>query len=100
VVHVPRGEIRQGPAAQVVELHQARAAWTGRHGAMVAAEGLQLGLLISADDVLVRAQAPALEGAGVEVQRSAGSRGSGIWAALLQMESLLSPRPDGSARII
>jgi hypothetical protein len=55
VVHVPRGQIRQRSAAEVLKLDQSRATRPGRDGRVFATERLQLGLLIGADDVLVRA---------------------------------------------
>jgi hypothetical protein len=42
---------------------------------MAAAERLQLGLLVGADDVLVGAQALAFEEAGVQIQRTGGLLG-------------------------
>ena len=75
VVHVPRSEVGQRPAAFVLELEQPRAPGAGRDGLMLTSERLQLGLLIRADHVLVRAQPPALKGAGVEVQHPAGFGG-------------------------
>jgi hypothetical protein len=54
VVHVPRGEVCERPTTRVFELDQPRTARPGWNGLMIAAERLQLGLLIGADDVLVR----------------------------------------------
>ena len=75
MVHVPRSEVGQRPAARVLELEQPRAPGARRDGLMLTSERLQLGLLVSADHVLVRAQPFALEGAGVEVQHPAGFGG-------------------------
>ena len=72
MVDVPGGEVGQCPAALGFELDQRRTPRACRDGLVAAAERLQLGLLIGADDVFVGAQTLALEDPGVEVQRPAG----------------------------
>ena len=75
VVDVPRGEVGERSAAQVLEFDQSRTPAARRGGLVVAAERLQLRLLIGRDHVLVRAQPLAVEDARVEVQHAGGLLG-------------------------
>jgi hypothetical protein len=92
VVNVPRGQVRQRPAALVLELVAApapRARWLGL---VATSERLQLALLIGRDHVLVRPQALAVEHARVQIQCPAGlSRELGVAAV---DPALLLPRLD------
>ena len=57
VVDVPGGQVGERAAALVLELDQRRPTGAGRHGLVAAAERLQLGLLVGADDVARRGAA-------------------------------------------
>jgi hypothetical protein len=72
VVDVPGGQVGQRAAAPVFELDQRRPARPGRHRCVAARERLQLGLLVGADDVLVRMQPPTFKAPDVEIQHAAG----------------------------
>jgi hypothetical protein len=72
VVHVERREIGQGAAAPILELDPAGPFWPSRQVVVSAVQGLQLGRLVRADDVLIRAQLAALPAPVVEVQYPLG----------------------------
>src|SRR5262249_49490321 len=69
---VPGGQVGQGAAALVVVLDAHRAGLAGRQGGVAAAAGLDGGLLIGADDVVVAARRRAVPGPGVRVERPGG----------------------------
>jgi hypothetical protein len=70
-VNIERGEVGQGAAAGVLELDPAGPSGGGRQ-IVVASEGLELGLLVGADDVLVGPQPVALPQSLIEVEHSFG----------------------------
>jgi len=80
-VHVQGSEVGQGPAALVLELRPARLSRSGWQVRMTTPEGLELALLIGADHVLVVAEPPTVETAGIQLQHrpalepKSGSRG-------------------------
>ena len=75
LVHVVGGEVGQGAAAAVFELNPAGATRPGRQAPVAALEGLELGLLVGADDVLVVAELDALPAALVQVEDPGGFGG-------------------------
>ena len=73
VVDVVGGQVGQGAAAAVLELDPHRPSGRARRRLGVApAAGLEPGLLIGADHVVVGAERLAVAGAGVEVQHPGG----------------------------
>jgi hypothetical protein len=75
-MHVVGGEVGQGGAAAVFELHPPGGQpWCRWLSAVASLEGLQLGFLISADDVYVGAEGLALPGTCVAVQDPDGFDG-------------------------
>src|SRR5499427_3373975 len=54
--YVPGGQILQGPLALVFVLNRGRSTWRGRQGGMATAAGLDAGLLVSAEDVVLEPQ--------------------------------------------
>ena len=76
-VDVVGGQVGQGAAAAVVVVDAHRAGLARGQGGVAAAAGLDGGLLVAGDDVLVLAERFAVEGAGVQVQHAGGlGRGS------------------------
>ncbi len=71
-VHVVGGEVGQGAATGVLELDPAGTPRSGWLSVVAPSQGLELGLLIGADHVLVLAERAALPLAGVQVQHSGG----------------------------
>jgi hypothetical protein len=75
VVDGPGGQVGECAGPLVLELDQRRATRAGRHRRVATAERQQLGLLVGADDVFIRAQPLALEHPPLEVERAAGLAG-------------------------
>src|SRR5262249_31276867 len=69
--YVPSGKILQGTLAFVFVLNIGRSAWCGRQGGMATAAGLDAGLLVGAEDVVLVPQGCALPHARIEVQNRA-----------------------------
>src|SRR5262245_3264999 len=90
---IPGGQILQGPPALVFVLDIGRAARGWRQGGMATAAGLNAGLLVGTEDVVLGPQGLALPPARIEVQNRAGLVGEvGItW----QNPVLVPPRFDG-----
>ncbi len=65
---------RQRAAAPVFELDERWATRRGRDGFVAARQGLQLRLLVGADDVLAGMQQPSFEAARVQIQHATGLR--------------------------
>ena len=74
-VYIPCGEILQGPTALVFVLDIGRSAWPGRQRGMTADAGLNTGLLVGTEDVVLGAKALALPLAPIEVQNRASFLG-------------------------
>ena len=63
-VHVPGGQVGQGAAAEVLRLDAHRLARCRGCGGVLADAGLDGGLLVGGDDVLIGPQRPFVEAAG------------------------------------
>lgn len=69
---IPSGEIGQGPLPLVFKLHKP---WLMRHGTgadELSVSGLDTGLLVGTDDVVIRSQRNSLEKSEIEVQDTSG----------------------------
>jgi hypothetical protein len=71
-VDVVGGQVGQGPAASVLVVDAHRPGLSGGQGRVAAAAGLDRGLLVAGDHVLVRAEGFAFVGAGVQVKDALG----------------------------
>src|SRR5262245_49402228 len=74
--HVPGSQILQGTTALVFILDIGRAPRCGRQGGMAAAAGLDAGLLVGAEHVVLGPQALAWPHARIQVQNRAGLIGT------------------------
>src|SRR5713101_9665396 len=102
---VPRGQVLQRSASLVLLLHARGLMRAGWQGGVNAAASLDTGLLIGADDVLVRPQRLALPTTGVQIKDRAGAfqkvRIAGKDPALVAPGPQRVPHqqpPDGAAR--
>ena len=104
-VHIPGGQVGQGAAAGVFVFDTRRAVWRRWRAGVLADAGLDGGLLIGADDVLVSCQRGVAETAGVQVEHTRGL-GSEVGVAGEDPGPVLpgfdriggKPAPDGGAR--
>jgi hypothetical protein len=71
-INQSRGQVGQGAAAVVVVLDPHGAGLARGEGGVAAAAGLDRGLLISADHVVVVAERPTVPGPGVQVPHPGG----------------------------
>ena len=70
--YIPGSQILQGTAALVLVFDIGRSAHGRRQGRVAADAGLDAGLLVGAEDVVLGAKALALPSAGIQVQNGAG----------------------------
>src|SRR5262245_49745833 len=91
--YVPGGQILQGTTALVFVLDIGRSPRCERQGGMAAAAGLDTGLLVGAEDVVLGTQGLALPHARIEVQNRAGLVGK--LRVPWKYPVLVAPRFDG-----
>src|SRR5438093_13135836 len=70
--YIPGSQILQGTAALVLVFDRGRSAHGWRQGRVAADAGLDAGLLVGAEDVVLGAKALALPSARIQVQNGAG----------------------------
>jgi len=91
--HIPCGQIWQGAAALVFVFDIGRSARCGGQGGMAADAGLDAGLLVGTEDVVLGAKALALPSAGIQVQNRSGLLGE---VGITRKDPVLvPPRFDG-----